>query len=152
MGDVLSSNLQLRSLGTADAGLVLSSEAFDNPPTQAWTEAFFAESNHLIFGAIDGAQLVGFASGTILLHPDKPPSLFINEVAVNPAFRRRGIATRLCEKLISAGRERGCEGAWLATETDNAAACALYRALDGRETPGIVVYDWDDAMRPSVEG
>lgn len=144
--------LHVRRLDVSDIGLILASDAFDNQPDPNWTQAFFAEPGHLIYGAIDGAHLVGFASGTILLHPDKPPSLFINEVAVNPAFRRRGIATNLCETLISGGREHGCEGVWLATEVKNEAARALYRALAGRETAGIVVFDWDYAMGQPMSG
>ena len=44
-------------------------------------------------------------------------------------------------------RARGCKGIWLATETDNIAARALYRRLGADETTGIVVYDWDGAMQ-----
>lgn len=144
--------MQVRLLDAGDAALILQSPAFDAPAGKSRTAAFLADQNHLIAGAVRDGVLIGFASGAILLHPDKPPFLFINEVGVEDAFRRRGIGRRLCDVLMTAARLRGCRGTWLATETDNEAARALYRSLDGRETEGIVVYDWDGAMDPPAEG
>lgn len=145
-------DVQVRLLDAADIGLILESEAFDYSPTRARTEAFLADRNHLIVGAIDAGKLIGFASGTMLFHPDKPPALFINEVGVDEPHKRQGIGSRLCVLIMDEGRARGCEGIWLATETDNAPARALYRAVGARETGGIVVYDWDGAMDPIDEG
>lgn len=91
-------------------------------------------------------RVVGMASGTVLLHPDKPPALFVNEVGVDEDLRNQGIGAALTQRLLDMGRARGCEGIWLATEGDNAPARALYRKLGARETKEIVVYDWDGAM------
>jgi ribosomal protein S18 acetylase RimI-like enzyme len=96
--------------------------------------------------ALAGDRVVGFASGTVLRHPDKQPALFVNEVGVAEDVRQQGIGTTLCMALFATAREIGCQGIWLATESDNAAARALYRRLNARETGGIVVYDWDGAM------
>jgi ribosomal protein S18 acetylase RimI-like enzyme len=74
------------------------------------------------------------ASGTVLLHPDKQPAFFINEVSVVEDLRRTGIATALCERLLEVARAKGCKGVWLATEADNAEARALYRKLRARQT------------------
>jgi len=93
-----------------------------------------------------GENPVGFASGTVLFHPDKQPGFFINEVGVAPAFRRRGIGRTLCRMLMDLVRERGCRDIWVATEDDNDPARALYRSLKARETGGIVVNDWGGAM------
>jgi ribosomal protein S18 acetylase RimI-like enzyme len=148
----LGQDVQARLLDASDIGMILESEAFDYPPTRARTEAYFAARNHLIVGAILARKLIGFASGTMLFHPDKPPALFINEVAVDEQRQRQGIGRRLCVLLMEEARARGCEGIWLATEADNVPACALYRAVGGRETGDIVVYDWDGAMDPIDEG
>jgi ribosomal protein S18 acetylase RimI-like enzyme len=40
------------------------------------------------------------------------------------------------------GRARGCEAFWLATETDNTPALALYRKLGGTAET-FVGFDWD---------
>lgn len=99
----------------------------------------------MVFATI-GIRTVGFASGSILLHPDKQPSFFINEVGVIENMRRRGIATALCKLLLKAARDKGCQGIWLATEGNNLEARALYKRLQARETGGVVVYDWDGVM------
>ena len=137
----MSEAVDIRFLERADIKLILASEAFDNLPTSRQAMAFFTQSNHLITGAIIEGELIGFASGILHYHPDKDPQLFISEVGVNEAYRRRGIARRLVNLL----RTR-CDTAWLATESDNAPARALYRSADAEETEGIVVYDWGGVM------
>ena len=133
-------------LGPDTAHRLLSADVFDNPVDPGQLARFEADTGHELVFAMSGDTVLGFASGTILLHPDKPPAFFVNEVDVAPAARRQGIGTRLCRMLIGIARDRGCKGIWLATEADNAAARALYRGLDARETPGVVVCDWDGAM------
>ena len=128
------------------ASSLVGAPCFDNRVDPAGLDAFVADPGHeMIFAEADGT-VIGFASGTVLLHPDKPPAFFVNEVGVEEEWRRQGVATELVRRLLDLARERGCRGVWLATETDNAAARALYRALGARETGGIVVYDWDGAM------
>lgn len=138
--------VEIRLLGLSDLDLILTSDAFDKKPDVTQTNAFLTNDHHIIVGAIWRRELVGFASGVILLHPDKTPALFISEVGVNEEHQRRGIARKLVDKLIQHGRNLGCIGTWVATERNNAAARALYRKLDARETKDIVVYDWDGAM------
>ncbi len=129
------------------AHLLAGAQVFDLPLRPAQLAAFIADPGHDLVFATQGARVVGFASGTVLLHPDKPPAFFINEVGTVEDLRRQGIALQLCRLLMERARARGCKGIWLATETDNIAARALYRRLDADETTGIVVYDWDGAMR-----
>jgi ribosomal protein S18 acetylase RimI-like enzyme len=119
---------------------------FDYPLRSDQARAFLSDPMHICALAYDGDLAVGMATGVIMLHPDKPPAFFVNEVGVQDEYRRLGIGQKVTAKLMDVARARGCEGIWLATETDNVAARALYRALDARETDGIVVYDWDGAM------
>jgi ribosomal protein S18 acetylase RimI-like enzyme len=133
-------------LGPQDAALLDGADVFDNPIDKAQLAAFLADPGHEMIIAINGSQIVGMASGSVLLHPDKPPAFFISEVGVNEEMRNRGIGSVLIEKLLAIARSRGCKGIWLATESDNAGARALYAKSGARETDGIVVYDWDEAM------
>lgn len=137
----------IRNLGPEDVHILdrVKPGTFDNPvdPARAW--AFLNTRVNEIVVAIDRGEVVGFASGTVLMHPDKPNMFFVNEVGVHADYRRQGIATRMTERLFDLARDRGCEGIWLATEAGNDAARALYRGLCGRETEGFVIYDWDDA-------
>lgn len=131
-----------------NAHRLIGAEIFDNPVDPDQLGRFLESDLHELVFATQHDTVVGFASGSVLLHPDKPPAFFINEVGVSEAARRQGVATALCQKLMDLARDRGCRGSWLATETDNTAARALYRRLDARETAGVVVYDWDGAMDP----
>lgn len=138
----------VRRVRRDDAHLVgqASAEVFDNPVDAAQLGAFLADPGHEMVVALSEGHVVGFASGTVLLHPDKPPAFLVNEVGVVPARRREGIGTALVDALLSVARARGCRGTWLATEAENDAARALYRRAGARETAGIVVYDWDGAL------
>lgn len=142
----MADDIDVRRLGPVDLDTILASDAFDHPARPDRTRAFLDAADTAMIGALAGDRLVGFASGTVLLHPDKPPILFLNEVSVNEDHRRQGIAARLVRALLDWGRARGCEGAWLATEADDAPARALYHKLGGRETTGVVVFDWDGAL------
>ena len=133
-------------LTAQNAHLLKDADVFDHATDPAQLAGFVADPGHELVFATYGGEVVGFASGTVLLHPDKPPAFFVNEVGVNEGFRQRGIATALCNRLYDIARNLGCKGIWLATETDNIAARALYRGLDARETEKVVVYDWDGAM------
>ncbi|QMU58583.1 MAG: GNAT family N-acetyltransferase [Boseongicola sp.] len=137
--------ITIRNLGPEDTHVLerVRTGTFDNEidPARAW--AFLATRVNEIVVALDMGEVVGFASGTVLMHPDKPTSFFVNEVGVHKDYRRQGIATRLVNRLTDLARDRGCEGIWLATEQHNVAAKALYKSLEARETPNIVVYDWD---------
>ena len=135
-------------LGPGDLDLLLSvpEGLFDKPVDPDQAHAFLADPGHLIVVAVDGEQVVGFASGTVLLHPDKQPAFFVNEVGVRKDWQRRGIGRAVCENLFDAARARGCsDGIWLGTEPDNVPALALYRALAGDEEP-FVGFGWDGAF------
>ena len=93
------------------------------------------------------------STGITYGHPDKPLSLFINEVGVSGRFRRRGIGRRLVAALIARGKELGCEEAWVATEVGNKPARALYETLGGLpDDEHAVVYVYPLKNKPSSGG
>lgn len=134
-------------LGPQDADRLsgLREGLFDNPVDPAQARAFLADPGHEMVLAYAGAEPVGMASGTVLLHPDKPPAFFVNEVGVRDDWQRRGIALALTERLFDIARARGCEGIWLGTEPDNARALGLYRKLGGKEV-SVVAFGWDGGL------
>ncbi len=139
--------ITIRQLGPADLDLLLSvpDGLFDEAVIPEQARAFLNEPLHEIVLAFDGDLVVAMATGAILLHPDKPPSFFINEVGTRDSHLRRGIASALTARLMEIARDRGCQGIWLATEPDNIAALGLYRKLGGQEEP-VVAFGWDDAF------
>ncbi|MEL6684045.1 MAG: GNAT family N-acetyltransferase [Pseudomonadota bacterium] len=143
--------ITLLHVGPEDLEVLLGVEegVFDNPIVPGQARAFLDDPLHEMVVALDGASVVGMASGQIMYHPDKPPAFFVAEVGVRDAYQRRGIATRLCERLRAIAKARGCEGIWVATEGDNTAARGLYAAMGARQTEDIVVFDWDDRAMDS---
>lgn len=132
-----------------DAPDALAADVFDAPADAHSTACFLgtpgAEDprNIFVLARIDD-RIVGFASGTLLDHPDKPRTLFVQELGVNEEARRRGIARALRAALRAEGRARGCKASWLLTEADNLAARATYAAAGGTETTGVVMVEWQE--------
>ncbi|HSB68862.1 MAG TPA: ribosomal protein S18-alanine N-acetyltransferase [Candidatus Methylomirabilis sp.] len=58
--------------------------------------------------------------------------LHINNLAVDPRWRRRGIASALLATILERGRERGARCAFLEVRASNAGAQALYRRFGFR--------------------
>jgi ribosomal protein S18 acetylase RimI-like enzyme len=141
-------DVTLRCLGPGDAALLEGADVFDGPVVPRWLAGFLADPAHLIVVAQMGNRVVGFASGAVLHHPDKPPALFIMELGVNDDARRQGIATALVAALRDEGRARGADTAWVLTEACNTPARALYRHLGAKETPDVVMFDWDAPAAP----
>ncbi|HEY5070940.1 MAG TPA: GNAT family N-acetyltransferase [Caulobacteraceae bacterium] len=145
--------MELLLLASEDAWRLenVAPEVFDNPIDPATTEAFLADPRHHIAVAIEEDLVVGFASGVHYVHPDKPPELFINEVATAPTHQRRGLAKAVLGLLLEQGRALGCASAWVLTDSANAPAQALYASLGGALMPGqIVGFEYDlQTGRPS---
>ena len=136
---------QIVRVSPAQAGLLdrVAEDVFDEPIDPARLAAFLAEPRHLMVLAIDDGLVVGQARAIIHLSPDEPDGLYIDNMGVDPAFQRRGLGGRLLDELLAWGRERGCGFAWLATETDNLPARALYESR-GAEPQTMVFYEYGD--------
>ncbi len=101
---------------------------FDHAIHPRWCAEFFADPRHHLVVALDGKLVVGMASGVHYVNPDKPPQLFINEVAVAPTHHNQGIGRRLVTTLVAHGEAIGCDEAWVLTSPDNEPAKRMYRA------------------------
>jgi len=136
--------VEIRLLGPGETAALdrVADDVFDNPVDPAHTAAFLGDPRNHLWVARDDGVVIGFASALSYVHPDKPWTLWVNEVSVAPSHRRRGIGKELMAALLAHARTLGYAEAWLATEGDNTAARALYRAAGGRETPDIVMAEF----------
>jgi ribosomal-protein-alanine N-acetyltransferase len=75
-----------------------------------------------------GGVLRGYAAGTIVADEAE-----VLNLAVAPAFRRRGVARALLAALLDALEARGARSLFLEVRASNSAALALYRAFGFRE-------------------
>ncbi|MEM9032407.1 MAG: GNAT family N-acetyltransferase [Pseudomonadota bacterium] len=140
MGDTIT----IRTLGPDDAHVLdhVRPGVFDGDVDPAYAWAFLSLGVNVIVVGLDAGEVVGFASGTVLLHPDKPRSFFVNEIGVHKDVRLRGLASRLVRRITDVARERGCEEIWGLTDDRNKAAKALSASLGGEETSGHVMFTW----------
>jgi ribosomal protein S18 acetylase RimI-like enzyme len=143
----METGMDIRVLGIDDLDLLLAVEPglFDAPVDPVQARTFLRDPLHFLVAAVEGGRILAFASGTVLLHPDKQPSLFVNEVGTREEHQRRGLATAVMQGLFDHARKLGCRGIWLGTEPDNLPARALYRALGGQEQ-AFTGYAWDGAF------
>ena len=141
--------IALHLMAPGDAPLLdrVADDVFDEPIDPARLRAYLGEPGHLLILALDGGPgaplVVGQCAAVLHRHPDKPPELYVDEVGVAPSHRRRGLGRALMERMLLEGRARGCDEAWLGTESDNAEANALYRRLGGEGPDPFVLYAFD---------
>ena len=134
----MSRSFDIRRLTPADLSVLsnVADDVFDDPINAVSAKAFLEDDNHFLVVAMDGARdglVVGFASATRLLHPDKETfELFVNEVGVAPDSRRQGIARAVMKTLFAEAKKHRCNLGWLAVDEDNEGALAFYKAIGGK--------------------
>lgn len=117
--------IAVRGMVEADCAAVAAIDALGS--SRPWSADLFAGEltqavPHHYVVASEGPRIVGFA-GSIVMVDD----LHITNIAVDPAFRRRGIAIELMVSLIEYARGADVNGVTLEVRASNDAALALYR-------------------------
>ena len=133
LGDYEVQSMKYKLLSSEDENLLGASEdgVFDRDVQLELSSEFLSDPRHHIAVAIEDSTIVGIASAVNYIHPDKPDELWINEVAVAKAYRRKGIAGALLKLLFQCGKEIGCTEAWVLTDESNIPANRLYSKLGG---------------------
>ncbi|MFB6840357.1 GNAT family N-acetyltransferase [Streptomyces sp. NPDC056361] len=144
--------MDIRQAATV-AELVAAEHLYDAPARPAWAERFLAAPGHLMLIAYaeDGFP-AGFVSGIEMVHPDKGVEMCLYELGVDEGHRRRGVGRALTEALVARARERGCRGAWVPVDTDNAPALATYRAAGAVDEGVFAMLGWTFDEGASGEG
>lgn len=137
--------IAIRQLGPQDGAMLdqVLDGVFDNAICPRQTERFLGTEGHVMFVARRADVVVGMGSAVIILHPDKRPQAFVNELAVDPEYQRRGIGRRIMQALFDWARAQGCAEAWLGTEHDNIAACETYRSLTPDTEESFVLFSFE---------
>ena len=134
----------VRLLGAHEAHVLdhVADDVFDHDIHPRWCAEFFADPRHHLVVALDGDLVVGMASGVHYVHPDKPPELWINEVAVAATHHGQGIGRRIVATLVEHGRALGCHEAWVLTSPTNEPAKRMYRAAGAVADELSVMYTY----------
>lgn len=136
----------IRLLGPGDDAVLLrvADDVFDDPPRCDLVREFLHDPRHHIAVALRDGQVVGFGSAFHYVHPDKPATLFINEIGVAGPHRKRGLARALMDELLRRARHLGCKSAWVGTELENVPARRLYATTRGLKAENsCVFYEYD---------
>src|SRR4051812_22589225 len=111
--------IEIRRLGPGDVAAFdrVAEDVFDHAIDRGRLAQYLATPGHYFIGAFALGEMVGQLAAVLHRHPDlRPVELYIDEVAVAPAFRRRGVAARMIDAAFALGRELGCTEAWVGTE------------------------------------
>lgn len=115
--------------------------AFDDPedyehhkPTTEYLAELLRNPMFVAISASDGGRVVGGLAGYLLPKFEQARSeLYIYDLAVDEAFRRQGVATRLIEAVRVVARDRGAWVVYVQADPEDEPAVALYSKLGTRE-------------------
>jgi ribosomal protein S18 acetylase RimI-like enzyme len=135
--------MEIRALGPGDDDAVVAAQhLFDGPAKAEATARFLEEPGSHLLVAYAGGEPAGFVSGVEVTHPDKGTEMFLYELAVDEAHRRRGHGRALIEALDGLARERGCVGMFVFVDDENEAGRAAYRSAGGTDASRPWMVDW----------
>jgi ribosomal-protein-alanine N-acetyltransferase len=118
--------VDIRSLTIGDLNAIESIERRSYPTP--WSRSMFAgelaKPASLCLGAFEDDRLAGY-----LITSRYVDAWHVMNIAVNPSFRRRGIATALLERLFELTDDGGRRGYTLEVRVSNKGAIKLYERL-----------------------
>ena len=104
------------------------------PPSAAYLERILAKPHFFVLVAEEQGEIIGgLAAYELEKFEQERSEIFIYDLAVAEAHRRRGVATALIEEMRRIAAGRGAYVMFIATEADNHPAVALYSKLGIRE-------------------
>jgi ribosomal-protein-alanine N-acetyltransferase len=117
---------RLESEADLDEVAGLEARSFTNPWTRDMLARELAQSDvaHVFLLRTGGGALAGFCSCWIVAG-----ELHVNTIAVDAAYRRRGLAARLMRHVMAEAARRGARRATLEVRASNVAARHLYESL-----------------------
>jgi ribosomal-protein-alanine N-acetyltransferase len=116
-----------------DGVVAIEDASFNNPTPRSWYEAELARPDvcHVYVLRLPEMPVAGFAAFWRIAD-----EMHINNLAVHPAWRRRGLGRQLLAAVLERAREMGIRHATLEVRQSNAAAIGLY-TRQGFRTVGL---------------
>jgi ribosomal-protein-alanine N-acetyltransferase len=125
--------LEIRTLETADLEAIeaIEQRAYPTPWSRSMFASELAKPTSICLGAFERDELVGY-----VINSRYVDAWHVMNVAVDPDHQRRGVASRLLERLFELTRDDERRGYTLEVRVSNEAAIELYERL-GFEPRGI---------------
>jgi ribosomal-protein-alanine N-acetyltransferase len=125
--------IDIRPLGLSDLNSIdrIEQRAYRTPWSRSMFASELAKSSSICLGAYDDEQLIGYVVNSRYVD-----AWHVMNVAVDPDYQRRGIATRLLEHLFELTRDDQRRGYTLEVRVSNGDAIGLYENL-GFERQGV---------------
>ncbi|MGA7476838.1 MAG: GNAT family N-acetyltransferase [Thermoplasmata archaeon] len=99
----------------------------EEPPELSAVRAYLSDDRNVFLTAYEGSEAVGFLRGTTLTQlRSKRKRFFLEGIAVEESFRRRGVGKALITSLLRDCRELGFEDVFVTVDPTNAPAVRLY--------------------------
>jgi aminoglycoside 3-N-acetyltransferase I len=106
-----------------------------NPPGRRYLKELLGSKTFIALAALEGEAVVGgLAAYELRKFEQERSELYIYDLAVAAAHRRRGIATALIEELKHVAKARGAYVIFVQADHGDDAAIALYGKLGRRES------------------
>jgi len=118
--------VEIRPLRLADLPAVeeIERRAYRTPWSRSMFASELAKSTSICLGAVEGERLVGY-----VINSRYVDAWHVMNVAVDPDYQRRGIATRLLERLFELTADDERRGYTLEVRVSNHDAIRLYERL-----------------------
>ena len=118
--------VHIRPLRLADLGEVevIEQRAYRTPWSRSMFASELAKSTSICLGAVEGERLVGY-----VINSRYVDAWHVMNVAVDPDYQGRGIATRLLERLFELTANDGRRGYTLEVRVSNVDAIRLYEKV-----------------------
>jgi aminoglycoside 3-N-acetyltransferase I len=103
-------------------------------PRPEYLRELLAGDTFIALAAVEGSQVIGgLAAYELKKFEQERSEIYIYDLAVAAAHRRRGVATALIRELQRVGAERGAYVIFVQADPPDAPAIALYSKLGVRE-------------------
>ncbi len=137
--------MEIHTLTTQDVTkfkslLQVFAQSFDDPehhkaiPSDAYLESLLTKPHFLALVMMDGETIVGGLTAYELeKYEQERKEIYIYDLAVLEAYRRKGIATALITELRRIAKERGAYVIFVQADTGDEPAIRLYESLGTKE-------------------
>lgn len=96
--------------------------------------------------ALDGERVAGgLTAYSLPMYKKEVREMFLFEIGVTPAYRRRGVGKQLVEYLLALCRREGIGVMFVVTSRGNTAAVRLYEATGGFAAPDSILYTYGES-------